>query len=448
MDLEIPDNILHVLEALDRSGYSAYVVGGCVRDALLGQTEHDWDVCTDATPDEVKHVFEDTQIIDIGTEHGTVAVRSGGDLVEVTTFRSDGAYADGRHPDQVTFESSVEDDLARRDFTVNAMAYSPVRGLVDPFGGREDLQAGRIRCVGNPDERFSEDALRIMRALRFASVLGFDIEKETAAALDRQRGQLNRIACERIREELFKMLLGNDFVAIALAYRDILAVCIPYIEKTFDFDQHNPYHAFDVWEHCVRSVAFAPADDPVMRLTLLLHDVGKPETFSVDEAGIGHCYGHAAVSADYAQEICRHLRMSREDTSRLVHLVRYHDFHDPETMKQMRRMLAKHGLERTRDLYAVHWADVQGMKPPEVPIKMEHIERARQLLAEALEEDAAFSLADLAVDGKDLKELGYPQGPLIGQALSTLLQQVVDEELPNERDALLAAARTIFTESL
>ncbi len=437
---------VQIIGQLNEAGHEAYLVGGCVRDALLGVAAHDFDICTSATPAQVEALFAAAgfPVIETGIEHGTVTVLCGGEPFEITTFRGEGTYSDGRHPDKVHFVRTIEEDLARRDFTINAMAWSPQRGLVDPFDGQADLRAGVIRAVGCARERFHEDGLRVMRALRFAAVLGFRIEPQTARAVVEEQERLQLVAAERVREELLKMLCGKNFVPVALEFREVLAQRLPHIRSCFDFDQQNSYHAFDVWEHCVRSVTFAPENDPIMRLALLIHDIGKPATFVPDEADIGHCYGHAKVGAEMARDICNSLKLSTAEKQRVVHLVQYHDFMDPQTPKAMRRMLAKHGLQGTQDLYAVHWADVCAMKPPEQPINMQYISRARELLEEALAEPTTvFSLKNLQINGRDLIEMGVEEGLAIGHILHELFERVVDGELPNERAALLKAASEV-----
>ena len=317
---KMPCFVRQILERLNGAGFEAYVVGGCVRDALLGRQPHDWDVCTSALPQEVIECFSDYTVHPTGIQHGTVLVIQEGEGVEVTTFRTESGYSDHRHPDQVTFVHSVEADLARRDFTINAMAYSPNRGLADPFDGRRDLEKGIIRCVGEPMQRFQEDGLRILRALRFAARYKFSIEAETSRAMNDCRELLNYIAVERIFQELKGFFSGGSVRGLMLEYREIFAVFLPELRPTFDFDQRNPNHCYDVWEHTVCAVDNA-APDPVLRLTLLFHDVGKPACFTMDKAGVGHFKGHDAVSAETAKAALSRLRCDRETLRTVVTLV-------------------------------------------------------------------------------------------------------------------------------
>ena len=293
--LQLPQGARYVMARLEESGYQAYAVGGCVRDSLLGRAPKDWDICTDALPEDMQRIFRCDHLIETGLKHGTLTVMKGGEPYEVTTFRVDGEYTDHRHPDGVHFVTEVREDLARRDFTVNAMAWNPKTGVVDAFGGREDLARGVIRCVGDAETRFGEDALRIMRALRFASVYGFAIEEETARAIHRLKDTLQDVAAERIRVELAKLLCGQGAGQILREYSDVLFAILPQLAAMHGFDQHTPYHAYDVWEHTVRAVESVPANE-VLRLTMLLHDSGKPAAFTVDENGVGHAHGHQMES--------------------------------------------------------------------------------------------------------------------------------------------------------
>ena len=298
--MNLPGRIEAVLSRLEQAGYASYVVGGAVRDCLAGRQPHDYDLCTAALPQQVEELFADYHVIETGLQHGTVTVIVEGEPVEVTTFRTEGRYSDGRRPDSVAFVSHIEEDLARRDFTVNAMAYSPIHGLCDPFGGQEDLEHKQLRCVGDPDTRLQEDALRILRALRFAAQRGYTIEPETAVALHRNRQRLSHVSAERITSELLQMICGAHAGSILMAFSDIITEILPELSPMIGFEQHNPHHKYDVWEHSVRSME-SIRPEWLLRLTMLFHDAGKPGTFSMDERGIGHFYGHPAVSYDIAQ---------------------------------------------------------------------------------------------------------------------------------------------------
>ena len=314
MEIKVPHNAQRVLNMLEQAGHPSYVVGGCVRDALMGRIPNDWDICTAARPQQVKELCarEGLASFDTGIQHGTVTVHVDHEPFEVTTFRADGAYEDGRHPVSVSFLDAVEGDLARRDFTVNAMAYSPARGLVDVFGGRDDLARKTLRCVGDPAARFAEDGLRILRALRFASTLGFAIDPATAAALHEHRRLLEPVAMERISAEFMKLICGQGAVGILLEYRDVVGTFLPQVEPMFGFEQLSRYHVYDVWEHCVRSCGLIEPD-PVLRLAALVHDVGKPSCFFTDDEGIGHFYGHPEAGEPLARQIARHAAAERGD---------------------------------------------------------------------------------------------------------------------------------------
>lgn len=449
---EIPQGASRVLGLLCDAGFEAYVVGGCVRDAALGRAASDWDICTQARPEQVKDVMAAAGVktSDTGIKHGTVTVIVDGEAYETTTYRSDGTYSDGRHPDGVEFLNSIEGDLSRRDFTVNAMAYSPQRGLVDLHGGAEDLASGTIRAVGDAASRFVEDALRIMRALRFASVLGFAIEPATAQALHECRDLLRQIAAERIWAELSKLLCGSGAVEILREYADVVAVVLPELEPMFGFDQHNPFHHYDVWEHTLHALAAAPPEmDADLRFAVLLHDVGKPLCLTFDEKGLGHMYGHEKAGEPIADAACRRLHVPNATRERVVHMVRWHMFSIPDTPKAMRRFLLKHGEQGARDLFAVRRCDIAGFGhpvSPDAPMSVAFA-TAQELIEELLAQSCVFGIGDLAVNGHDLMELGFAQGPQLGQALKTLLEAVVDENVPNDRDALLVYAQELLAET-
>ena len=426
--MKIPKHVRAVLEALEASGREAWCVGGCVRDALSGRIPQDWDVATSARPEETLSIFGG-QALPTGLKHGTVTIRTPDGAVEATTYRIDGAYLDHRRPESVAFTASLEEDLSRRDFTVNAMALSLRGELRDPFGGRADLKAGLLRCVGNPDRRFEEDALRILRGLRFASSLGLEIEPATAAAIRRNRALLQSIAPERIQAEFFKLLTGPGAAEVLRAYPGVFGVFWPELLPMVGFDQRNRHHCYDVWEHTLHALEAVPGD-LVLRCTMLLHDVGKPACFTLDQAGVGHFCGHPAVSRDLADGMLRRLKCAASLRQAIVRLVEWHDRNIPRTEKAIRRALRLLGEEDLRRLILVKRADNRGQAP-------EYRDRQKELV---LEEDACFSLRQLAVRGGDLLALGL-SGPAVGEALDTLLGKVVDGELPNERDALLECVR-------
>lgn len=435
--MSFPAELHSLLAALEQAGYEACAVGGGVRDTLRGVMPQDWDVTTSAKPEEVMTLFGG-DALPTGLQHGTVTVKRGDRAFEVTTYRTDGAYADHRHPEAVTFTASLEEDLARRDFTVNAMAMDRRGQVIDPYGGQEDLQRGILRCVGEPERRFREDALRIMRCLRFAAQLGFTIDHVTEQALRAQKGDLRHIAAERICEEMTKLLCGDHAGSVLLRFPDVFGVFLPEILPCVGLDQRNKHHLYDVWEHTTRSVA-AIAPVPELRWAMLLHDLGKGQTLTLDEQGVGHFYGHAKVSAALAEEICTRLRFSGERKEKVVTLVAWHDREIQRTEKAVLRALHAFGEEGFFALCAVKRAD-NLTQHPDYRDRLQEIAKAEEIARELLEQRVCFSLRDLAVDGNDMLALGY-EGAAIGKILNDLLEQVIDGVLPNEKTALLAAAR-------
>ena len=433
----IPREVQDVLQKLNEAGYEGYLVGGCVRDMLLGKVPHDWDITTSALPEETMALFAHFAI-PTGLQHGTVTVRSGGLSCEVTTYRTDGDYSDHRRPDGVTFTRSLREDLARRDFTVNAMAMGADGTVHDDFGGQEDLQKGILRCVGAPKQRFSEDALRILRALRFSATLGFPIEEETKAALIELKDDLSYVAAERIREELTKLLQGQDVERVLNDFPQVVGVVIPEMLPAVGFDQRNCHHYLDVWQHTVRAVA-ASQNDPIIRWAMLLHDLGKPSVFTMDEEGVGHFFGHAHVSEDIARTVCQRLRFDNRSAQRIVTLVAYHDRPVALTEKAMTRLLRQIGVENAYALCNVKRADNLAQHP-DYHGRQAVLDEAEALITRIVESDKCFSLRQLAVDGNDMLSLGL-RGQEIGQALELLLSAVMDGELPNEKEALMAEVR-------
>lgn len=435
--MEIPGHVRSVLEALESAGHEAWCVGGCVRDELSGRKPEDWDAATDALPEETLSIFGG-RALPTGLKHGTVTVRTPGGPVEVTTYRLDGAYHDHRRPDSVTFTRSLEEDLARRDFTVNAMALNLRGEPRDPFGGRADLERQVLRCVGEPDRRFEEDALRILRGLRFAAVLGLEIESETAAAIRRNREGLRDIAAERIQVELFKLLPGERAAEVLRGYADVFGVFWPELLAMVGFKQRNRHHCYDVWEHTLHALDAAPGD-LVLRCAVLLHDVGKPACFTVDGAGVGHFYGHPAISRELADGMLRRLKCAAEFRETVVRLVEWHDRNFPRTEKGIRQALRDLGEKDLRRLIQVKRADNLAQAPAYRHWQKE-LDLAEEILDKLLAEEACFSLKQLAVRGTDLLDLGL-SGPAVGEALEGLLDKVIDGELPNQREALLEEVR-------
>lgn len=439
MIVKIPPQVDSILQIMTGSGFDACVVGGCVRDSLLQKRPSDWDVATSALPEETMRVLNGFSIIETGLKHGTVTVLSGGMPVEVTTYRIDGTYSDGRRPDTVTFTRRLRDDLSRRDFTINAMACRTTGELVDEFGGREDLARGVIRCVGDPDLRFREDGLRILRALRFASVLDFSIEPKTASSLLKNRAMLDGIARERIAAEFTKLLCGAGAERVLREYREIAAQFIPEIRASFDFPQNNPHHCYDVWEHTLKSMSFV-SPDPMLRLTMFLHDLGKPFCYSEDQNGTGHFYGHPEKSAELAESVLKRLRYGRKTIGTVTLLVRQHDLSLPDSERILRRRLNRLGEQNLRRLIEVRAADTLA-KSPEDRKKLPLLDKTKKTLEQMIQEKQCFALHDLAVNGSDLMEAGVPQGGEVGRLLSLLLEAVIDGACPNRREDLLDYAK-------
>ena len=432
----IPNTVLELMERLEEAGFECRCVGGCVRDWLLGTQPHDYDCCTSATPEEMQQIFADRQLVLAGLKHGTVSVVTADGLVEITTFRTEGGYADSRHPDWVRFVRDLKEDLARRDFTVNAMAYSPRRGLADPFGGQADLKNGILRAVGDARLRFREDALRILRGLRFAARFGFQIEENTRRAMDAEIAGLDSLARERVMTELEGFLKAAKAADLQNA-ANILCRCIPELAPTVGFDQKNPNHVHDVFGHIAQVVENVPPTAQ-LRLAALLHDIGKPDVFTLDEAGVGHFYGHASVSADMADGILHRLKASNALREEVVWIVKHHMDHYAAEEKTARRLLSRHGLERMERLLDFQTADLGGKGTDAPDASLRELEALRQMLRSLAEKEGSLTLKTLAVKGADLMALGFTPGPALGQTLNGLLEKVLTGELPNDRDALLA----------
>lgn len=423
---------LDVLARLRKAGFQAVLVGGCVRDFLRGKEPHDYDAATSARPEEIIAACSDLTCVPTGLRHGTVTVLPQGLPVEVTTFRREGTYSDGRHPDEVSFTTSLTEDLARRDFTINAMAWDE-DGLVDRFGGQADLKAGLIRCVGEPERRFQEDALRILRGLRLASQLDFAIHPDTAQAIRGETPRLAMVARERIGGEFLRLLCGPGAGRVLLDFPQTVCKIVPQLAPTVGFDQKNPHHAWDVYTHLVKTVENSPPH-PALRLAALLHDVGKPACFSLDESGTGHFYGHAQVSARMCEEIARELRLDNVTREQVITLVDRHHLSLQPTQSCVGRWLRRLGPERFFPLLQLMQADGASCLPNQ-PAR-EELEEVADLARSILAQAPCLSLKDLAVNGRDALAVGL-SGPAIGQALNRLLDQVAEGSLPNEREVLL-----------
>ena len=438
--MQLPKNVLYCMKALEDEGHSAYAVGGCVRDSLLGLVPHDYDLCTSATPEQTARVFAQHALVRSGEKHGTIGVVLEGQVYEITTFRTEGGYSDCRHPDQVTFVNNVEADLARRDFTVNAIAYSPALGYIDPFGGQEDLKNNILRTVGDPEARFTEDALRILRGVRFAARFGLTPESQTEKAMIRLAHLLDQLAPERVFSEICNLLMhasAEDLIRFA----PVLTRVIPELEALVGFQQHSPHHAYDVYTHTAYVVEAAPQELP-LRLAALLHDIGKPATFTTDETGRGHFYGHAKRSAEMADEILHRLRASNALRTQVVLLIEHHMTPFEADKRTLRRWLGKYGDDAVTQMLALQKADFcsKGIAEPETDL----FDQVETLLTQIRQEGACLTVKDLAINGHDLLELGVEPGKRIGECMAFLLQMVQDELLTNTREDLLMGAKDFF----
>ncbi|MBQ7277844.1 MAG: HD domain-containing protein [Clostridia bacterium] len=437
----IPSYVQQVLYRLRQAGHAAYPVGGCVRDRLLGLSPKDWDVCISARPEETEALFADFPLITTGKKHGTVGVVIDHTAVEVTTFRRDGAYMDSRHPESVTFLCDVAGDLSRRDFTINAMALDEGEELIDPFGGQADLQNGILRAVGDPDLRFREDALRILRGLRFAARLGFCVEERTARAMLTHRDLLHNVSAERVFAELKGILSGPHAANVLAAFAPVIFTVLPELAPMAGFLQHSPYHDKDVWGHTLCALAAAPGEPVYLRLALLFHDCGKPACFTLGEDGRGHFYGHPQISARIAESCLRRLACDKATLDRVLFLIENHDRMLPETPGRMGRLLLEFGEEELKALLLIERCDALAHAPKVREQAVKNVDRWEGLLFQVLENHPVQSLHDLAISGRDLLTLGMAPGPELGRVLHSLLNQVAEGSLPNEKTALLAAAQ-------
>lgn len=439
--INIPEKANEIIHTLQKHGHKAYVVGGCVRDSLLGRTPHDWDICTSAKPEEILSIFRDRKTLNVGIKHGTVNIMDKGVPYEVTTFRIDGIYSDGRRPDGVTFTDSLTEDLKRRDFTINAIAYNDEEGIIDPFNGQEDIEDGIIRCVGSAEERFSEDALRMLRALRFSAQLDFPIELKTAEELHKNPQRLDKISQERINSELCKIAVTENFAWEIEMYKEIFEQIIPEIKEMEECKQNNPFHIYDVFEHTLGAVnAYTDSCDKrdlITSLSVLFHDFGKPQCKITDENGIDHFKGHAKVSVEMTDEIMKRLRFDNKTRGKVTELVLYHDAAIEPGVKYINRWLNKIGEEQFRRLLNVRRADIMSQTPDKQEERLKEVDDIEAVLEEAIKEKNCFSMKDLAVNGKDLIAAGIRPGKELGETLNCLLQAVIDGECRNDREELL-----------
>ena len=441
MKIVLPDDVKKIIETLEQNGYEGYAVGGCVRDSILGRMPNDWDITTSASPQQVKNLFLRT--VDTGIQHGTVTVLMGKEGYEVTTYRVDGEYEDGRHPKEVTFTASLEEDLRRRDFTINAMAYNDREGLVDIFGGRADIENKVIRCVGEPAERFGEDALRIMRAVRFSAQLGFTVDQDTAAAAKELAGTLAKISAERIQAELVKLLVSPhpDYLRYAWEY-GITSVILPEFDRTMETPQNNPHHCYNVGEHTLEALKQIQAEK-TLRLSALFHDFGKPQTHTTDADGIDHAHGHAKVSAELADKILHRLKFDNDTISKVKVYVRYHDVRPELTEKSVRRAVSRVGADAFAEILKLKMADTLAQSPKWQPQKKEYLKELTALYQDILKKKQCLCIKDLKVSGRDLIADGMKPGKEMGEILARLLELVLEEPERNEKNWLMDESRKL-----
>lgn len=433
--INVPEKVKNIIATIETAGYEAYAVGGCVRDSILGRTPDDWDITTSAKPQKIKELFRRT--IDTGIKHGTVTVMIDKEGFEVTTYRIDGEYEDSRHPKNITFTSNLTEDLKRRDFTINAMAYNDSHGLIDIFGGIKDINKKIIRCVGNPEERFTEDALRMMRAVRFSAQLGYTIEPGTAAAIKDMADSLRNISAERIQTELVKLLISFNPDYIRVCYKTgITRVILPEFDLCMETPQNNPHHCCSVGNHILKSLKEIQSNK-YLRLAMLFHDIGKPETRTTDEHGIDHFYGHAAVSESIAAKILHRLRFDNETIYKVTKLVLYHDYEAAPTAASVRRAIHKTGEDIYPLLFTVKRADIYAQSEYERDSKLHKLETIIKIYREIIQAQECTSLRSLAVTGKDLIEAGMKPGRELGDTLNAMLQIVLDDPSQNTKEMLL-----------
>ena len=443
MNIVLPQDVIQIIERLESCGHEAYAVGGCVRDSILGKEPADWDITTSASPEDVKALF--THTIDTGIAHGTVTIMCGKCGYEVTTYRIDGEYKDGRHPESVAFTNLLSEDLRRRDFTINAMAYNQTEGLVDLFGGMQDLQDGVIRCVGEATERFSEDALRMLRAVRFAAQLGFSIEKATYDAICTLAPTIARVSMERIMVELVKLLTSDHPEEMRTVYVcGLSAVFLPEFDAMMETPQHTVHHQYSVGEHTIHALMAVPAER-ILRLTMLFHDVAKPVCRTTDEAGNDHFYGHPEIGPEMTGQILRRLKFDNDTIRSVKRLVRFHDMRPVLQEKNVRRSIVKMGLESFPEIFAVKRADTMAQSMYMRQQKLDAIDQFEALYDRIIEKQVCVQKKDLALNGKDLLELGVPQGKKVGEILDLLFAQVIEEPAKNTREELLTEAKRLAT---
>lgn len=443
MTIDLPNVARLIIDTLEKSGFDCFAVGGCVRDSITNHAVNDWDFTTNATPDEIERCFSEYTTVDVGKRFGTICVVIDGENYEITTYRTDGEYLDSRHPETVEFSKNLLDDLSRRDFTINALAYNDRVGLVDEFGGLSDLQYGVIRCIGDADTRFSEDALRILRALRFASTYGYSIENKTAQSILKKKDKLSLVSSERIIKEFSRLLCGDSVDFILRRYKDVIATFIPEISVMFNFDQNSLHHNKDLWRHTVSAVKNTPPDS-VLRTAMLLHDIGKPMTVSKDSSGYSHFHNHQKLSAAMATTILKRLKYPNAFINTVTLLIENHDNRLTPDSPTVKRCMRDLGAENTRSLLSIQRADILAQSSYKRMEKLETLDLVSSEYERILQSNECYSLDTLAVNGKDIIHLGVTSGEKIGQILSILLNRVISGKISNDAESLLLFAKNII----
>ncbi len=436
---KIPKYVNFTLERLRSKGFVSYIVGGCVRDLLLSKHPYDWDICTNATPQQMQEVFSDCKLVLTGIKHGTVTLVRDNNNIEITTFRKDGDYSDHRRPDKVNFTTELTEDLSRRDFTVNAMAYHPKEGLIDKFGGIDDLNNKIIRCVGDAGTRFNEDALRMLRALRFSSTLGFDIEKHTAKAIISQKALITFVSKERVNSEFSKLICGDNVLSVLSEFKDFLFTIIPQMKDTAECTQENPYHVYDVFSHSLHALSNTPPDLS-LRLSALLHDIGKPFCKTMDENGTAHFLGHAEKSVELATNILNDLRYANNIKKDVLCLIAEHDHPFSKKRNKIKRKLNLFGEDFLFKLIKLKRADILSQNPNFASTRLEELEDTKKVIFEILESGECFKTNQLKISGDDLLDLGF-KGKELGEVLKKILELVINGQLKNERITLVKFAK-------
>lgn len=443
MRLNLPDIPKLIIKTLEKNGFECYAVGGCVRDSIIGHVVNDWDFTTNATPSEIEHCFSDYTTVDIGKKFGTICVVIDGENFEITTYRTDGDYSDSRHPESVEFSQNLLDDLSRRDFTINALAYNDRVGLVDEFDSLNDLRFGVIRCIGDADTRFNEDALRILRALRFASTYGYSIESKTSEAILTNKDKLNHISSERVIKEFSRLLCGDNVDFILRRYRDVIAIIIPEVSVMFNFNQNSLHHNKDLWRHTVSSVKHT-APDEVLRTAMLLHDIGKPMTVSTDKMGHSHFHNHPKLSAAMASTILKRLKYPTAFINKVNLLIENHDIRLTPDTPTVKRCMRDLGADNTKDLLTIQRADILAQSTYKRQEKLYTLDLVVSEYERILNSGECYTLDALAVNGKDIIHLGVSSGELIGKILSKLLDKVIEGKISNDTESLLLYAKNLI----